>query len=81
MSQARTLDLRGLRCPLPVLRARKVLKGMEPGDALVVMTTDPLAGLDIPAFLAEDGHKLVSVERTAWGHRFHVERGEGGQRS
>lgn len=81
MSEARTLDLRGLRCPLPVLRARKVLKGMEPGDALVVMTTDPLAGLDIPAFLAEDGHKLVSVERTACGHRFHVERGEGGQRS
>jgi tRNA 2-thiouridine synthesizing protein A len=58
-----------------------MLKGMEAGDALVVLTTDPLAGIDIPAFLAEDGHKLVSVERTAWGHRFHVERTEGGQLS
>lgn len=69
------LDLRGLRCPLPVLKARKKLAGMPPGARLVIETTDPLAGIDIPAFAAEDGHRLVAQERTADGHRFTLERG------
>lgn len=69
------LDLRGLRCPLPVLKARKKLAGMPPGARLVIETTDPLAGIDIPAFAADDGHRLVAVDRSGNGHRFTVERG------
>ena len=42
------LDLRGLKCPLPVLRTRKALAGSASGDVLVVACTDPLAGIDIP---------------------------------
>ena len=38
---ARTLDVRGLKCPLPIVKAKKELDGMAPGDLLEVMATDP----------------------------------------
>lgn len=67
-------DLRGLNCPLPVLKARKRLEGMPPGALLWLETTDPLAVLDIPAFCAESGHRLVESTPASNGHRFLVER-------
>lgn len=70
-----TLDLKGLKCPLPVLRTRKALKPLTPGALIEIETTDPLAGLDIPHMCNEDGHALVSSERTDVGHRFRVRRG------
>ena len=69
------LDLRGLKCPLPVLRTRKALKPLGPGALVEIETTDPLAGLDIPHMCNEDGHVLVSSVRTETGHRFRVRRG------
>ena len=68
-------DLRGLNCPLPVLRTRKRLAGMKAGARLWVETTDPLAVIDIPAFCTEDGHILVTSEQAGDGHRFLIERG------
>lgn len=68
-------DLSGLNCPLPVLKTRKRLQGMAAGARLVVLTTDPLASLDIAAFCQQDGHVLVATDRTATGHRFTIERG------
>ncbi len=65
-------DLRGLNCPLPVLRTRKRLESLPPGAELVIETTDPLAGLDIPAFCQETGHRLVSTEKLDAGHRFTI---------
>ena len=53
----------------------KGLSGMASGSRLWLETTDPLAVIDIPAFLAEDGHLLVETEPMAGGHRFLVERG------
>ena len=63
-------DLRGLKCPLPVLKARKRLSAMAAGDAVWIETTDPLAVIDIPHFCREDGHVLEASERAADGHRF-----------
>lgn len=57
----KTLNLRGLKCPLPALRTRKALGGMQAGDILIVECTDPLAGLDIPNLLNQTGDVL---ERT-----------------
>jgi tRNA 2-thiouridine synthesizing protein A len=68
-------DLRGLNCPLPVLRTRKRLAGLASGAVLVVETTDPLASLDMPAFCSQDGHQLVSTETTENGHRFTIVKG------
>jgi tRNA 2-thiouridine synthesizing protein A len=53
-----TLDLRGLRCPLPALKARKVLSRLTPGDALVLECTDPLTAIDIPNLVRETGDVL-----------------------
>jgi tRNA 2-thiouridine synthesizing protein A len=68
-------DLKGLTCPLPVLRARKRLAGMRSGERLWLDTTDPLAVIDIPALCREGGHRLVEGFAVKGGHRFLIERG------
>jgi tRNA 2-thiouridine synthesizing protein A len=73
-------DLKGLNCPLPVLKARKRLMRMRPGSLLWLETTDPLAAIDIPAFCSEAGHRLVEQETMESGHRFLIERGSGYRR-
>ena len=52
---ARTLDVRGLRCPVPLLRARAELPGLAPGEALTVLATDPEAPIDLAALAADAG--------------------------
>jgi len=68
-------DLRGLKCPLPVLRTRKRLAKMAGGTELIVETTDPLAVIDITHMCNEDGHTLLSTGKTEHGHRFHIRKG------
>ncbi|WP_048644914.1 sulfurtransferase TusA family protein [Nitratireductor soli] len=70
-------DLKGLNCPLPVLKARKRLAGMAQGAQIWLETTDPLAVIDIPAFCSEHGHQLISTQTARSGHRFLIERGSG----
>lgn len=57
------LDLRGLRCPLPVLRASKALRTLPPGATLVLECTDPLSTIDIPHFVNETEHELLGQEQ------------------
>jgi tRNA 2-thiouridine synthesizing protein A len=54
-----TLDLKGLKCPLPALKARKALKAVPPGGELEVLCTDPMAAIDIPNLIRETGDELV----------------------
>lgn len=72
---AEIYDLKGLNCPLPVLKARKRLSAMQSGAQLWLETTDPLAVIDVPAFCTENGHQLIETQTVAGGHRFLVERG------
>ena len=64
------LDLRGLKCPYPVLKTENRLSAVPPGTLLEVETTDPLSAIDIPHFCNENGHELVSQEKLDGGHRF-----------
>jgi tRNA 2-thiouridine synthesizing protein A len=48
------LDVRGLRCPVPYVRARRRVAGLAPGDTLVVRTTDPEARIDLAALAADE---------------------------
>jgi tRNA 2-thiouridine synthesizing protein A len=57
------MNLQGLKCPLPALRARKALTGLQPGDVLVVECTDPLATVDIPNLVNQTGDVLESTSR------------------
>lgn len=59
------LDALGLLCPLPVLKARKRLTALAPGQILRVQADDPAAIVDVPHFCAEAGHELVAVEEVA----------------
>jgi len=55
------LDLRGLNCPMPVLKSRRALARVAAGDHIEVLATDPLAALDLPHLCREDGHELVRL--------------------
>lgn len=68
-------DLKGLKCPLPVLKTRKRLATLPAGAALWIETTDPLAVIDIPHFCSEEGHSLVTTEKVETGHRFLIRKG------
>jgi tRNA 2-thiouridine synthesizing protein A len=59
----KTINLRGLKCPLPALRTRKALTGMAKGDVLVVECTDPLTAIDIPNLLNQTGDTLEATLR------------------
>ena len=57
-----TLDVKGMSCPLPVLRANRALRGMPPGAVLRVLATDRAAAADFAAFCAETGHALLAQD-------------------
>ena len=59
----KTLNLRGLKCPLPALRTRKALSQAQSGDILIVECTDPLAGIDIPNLLNQTGDALEDTRK------------------
>jgi len=54
------LDARGLNCPLPILRAKKALNGMQSGQVLKVVATDPGAVKDFQTFARQTGNELLS---------------------
>ena len=59
------LDCEGLLCPLPVLRARKRLLAMAPGQVLCVRATDGMAAVDLPHFCTEAGHAYLEMRDEA----------------
>jgi len=56
-----TLDLRGLKCPLPALLAKKALARLAPGSILTVVADDPMSVVDIPHMCHGEGHAVESV--------------------
>ncbi len=58
-----TVNLRGLKCPLPALRTKKVLRRKAVGDVILVECTDPLAAIDIPNLVNQTGDILESTDR------------------
>ncbi|WP_421725674.1 sulfurtransferase TusA family protein [Bauldia sp.] len=56
------LDLRGLACPLPVLKLRKALLNAPSRYRILVEATDPLAAIDIPHHIEQAGHRLILSE-------------------
>lgn len=53
------LDARGLNCPLPILRTKKSLSDMRPGQVLKIVATDPGSVKDFLAFAKQTGHDLL----------------------
>ena len=68
------LDARGLRCPMPVLKARKALLALRRGERLLVEASDPMAAIDFPHYCVESGHRLVASETNETILRFLIEK-------
>ena len=67
---ASEINLTGLRCPLPVLRTKKALSEIQPGEILRVFATDSDTQRDIPAFVKMAGHSLLQTEEVPNGFTF-----------
>ena len=69
------LDTRGLKCPLPALKAQKRLQTLPGRARLTVLASDPLARIDIPHLCQTEGHALLATHQDAGGLRFDIEKG------
>lgn len=67
---AQTLDTKGLNCPIPILKAKKAIKGLNSGDVLEVLATDPGAVKDFEAFTRATGNELVGWKEEEGIFRF-----------
>ncbi len=65
-----TLDLKGLKCPWPILKTGKVMKGLAVGDTVEVLATDPGAVGDFEDYCRVTGHQLLSSESSENVFRF-----------
>ena len=70
----RSLDVKGLNCPMPLLRAKIVLGEMSPGEHLLVEATDPYSVMDVQAFCEKTGHVLVRHDEHDGVFRFLLRR-------
>ena len=69
------VDASGLKCPLPILKARKAIKSLSPGDEIRVISTDPASPLDFKHFCNVSGHELLSVEEDGEAITFQIRKG------
>lgn len=67
-----TLNAEGLNCPLPILRAKKALKGMGSGQTLEIRATDPGSVADFAAFCQQTGNELVSSTTEGDIYKFEI---------
>ncbi len=68
MDANKEIDTRGLNCPLPILKAKKALAGLQSGDTLKVVSTDPGSVRDFQAFARQTGNELL--EQSSSGSEF-----------
>ncbi len=73
---ATTLDLRGLACPLPIVRTARAMKDLAPGDLLEALATDPGSVPDFHAWSRSTGHPLVEASEDAGVYRFVLKKRE-----
>ena len=69
------LDLKGLKCPLPVLRANKALRALAAGDVLEIETTDPASAKDFETYCQTAGHGLLAQGEAGGVFTFRIRKG------
>jgi tRNA 2-thiouridine synthesizing protein A len=70
----KVLDLKGLLCPIPIVKLATAIKGMQTGQTIEAFATDPGVMADIPAWCRSTGNELVSLEKLGKQFRFVVRR-------
>ncbi|MDQ3945627.1 MAG: sulfurtransferase TusA family protein [Actinomycetota bacterium] len=69
-SPAQVLDCKGMQCPIPVIKTAQAIKGIDPGQVLELLATDPGVEPDMKAWSSRTGNELLGIERE--GEVFHV---------
>jgi len=72
----RLIDAQYQKSPIPVLRAARALRGMQPGEKLRILTTDPAAVADFREFCLAAGHALIAASESRGVFSFSVKRGD-----
>lgn len=70
----KTLDLKGLLCPMPIIKMAKAIKEVNIGETLEAFSTDPGVMADVPAWCRSTGHELVNLEKIEKQFHFVVRR-------
>jgi TusA-related sulfurtransferase len=70
----KTLDATGLKCPMPVVKTSKEIKGVEVGNVLEVLATDPGSMADITAWAKSTGNELLGAEKEEGVFKFYIRR-------
>lgn len=68
------LDVKGLNCPLPILRAKKTIKDLAEGATLQVIATDPGSVKDFEAFCKQTGNQLVGWSEASGVYTFEIKK-------
>ena len=70
----KTLDAKGLKCPMPVVKTSKEIKGVSVGGILEVLATDPGSIADITAWAKSTGNELINAEKVDGTFQFYIRR-------
>ena len=71
---AKSLDLKGLLCPIPVVKVSKAIKDIQIGEVIEATATDPGVMMDIPAWCKSSGNEMLAMDRKEGIFRFVVRR-------
>ncbi len=69
-----TMDLKGLKCPLPVVKVSQQVKKMQVGQVLVAETTDPGAHADFPAWAKTSGNEIINIVKEGEISKFYIKK-------
>lgn len=75
MTDVKTVDLKGLNCPMPVLKTKKALDGLQPGEVVLIEVTDAGSKTDIPALLKRTGNELIEMKDSGGVFSFLIKKG------
>ncbi|MDQ0158405.1 sulfurtransferase TusA family protein [Alkalibacillus salilacus] len=75
MEIAKTLDAKGLACPMPIVKTKKAIDDVESGEILEVQATDAGAKSDLAAWTKSSGHELVDTKEEGGVYTFYVKKG------
>ena len=74
MNFDQTLDTKGLSCPMPIIKLSKAMKGLENGQVLQMIGTDPGSKTDVPAWCEKTGNEFLSMEEIDGEIQFYIKK-------
>ncbi len=71
----KTLDAKGLVCPMPLLKSKKAIDALEPGQVLEILGTDEGSKIDLPGWCERVGHTYLGVKEEGGYFKFYIKKG------